>query len=223
MTSIHGRQELEPLREQHAHPRLALPLPPRGELRARARPRSWCPALRGAEGAAESRAGRPGGGPVRRPYASLPARSALLRPRRPQGLPPTLSRAGDRAAPPGRDPPPPSAPHRQAPVTLSGRSSLAAVAAAVAAGLREYGIQAVLTGGACASLYSAGAYHSRDLDFVVIGGASQSRMDSAMASDGLVRRPAGRLLSLGRSTESQRGGLDRQPAPGGHGDPSPLE
>ena len=71
---------------------------------------------------------------------------------------------------------------------LSGRSSLAAVAAAVAAGLREHGIQAVLTGGACASLYSAGAYHSRDLDFVVIGGVSQSRIDSAMAMAGFVRR-----------------------------------
>jgi hypothetical protein len=73
-------------------------------------------------------------------------------------------------------------------VKLSGRSSLAAVAAAVAAGLREHGIQAVLTGGACASLYSAGAYHSRDLDFVVIGEVSQARMDSAMAMAGFVRR-----------------------------------
>jgi hypothetical protein len=73
-------------------------------------------------------------------------------------------------------------------VTLTGRSSLGAVAAAVAAGLRARGIQAVLTGGACASLYSEEAYHSRDLDFVVIGGATRARMDGAMAASGFVRR-----------------------------------
>lgn len=71
---------------------------------------------------------------------------------------------------------------------LSRRSSLGAVAAAVATGLRGHGIQAVLTGGACASLYSDGAYHSKDLDFVVIGGATQALMDAAMAVSGFVRR-----------------------------------
>jgi len=73
-------------------------------------------------------------------------------------------------------------------VTLSERSSLGMVAAAVAAGLRDHGIQAVLTGGACASLYSDGAYHSRDLDFVVIGGTTQALMDAAMAVSGFARR-----------------------------------
>ena len=62
------------------------------------------------------------------------------------------------------------------------------VAAAVAAGLRDHGIQAVLTGGACASLYSDGAYHSRDLDFVIIGGTTQALMDAAMAVSGFARR-----------------------------------
>jgi hypothetical protein len=73
-------------------------------------------------------------------------------------------------------------------VTLGERSSLGMVAAAVAAGLRDHGIQAVLTGGACASLYSDGAYHSRDLDFVVIGGTTQALMDAAMAVSGFARR-----------------------------------
>jgi len=73
-------------------------------------------------------------------------------------------------------------------VRLSERSSLGAVAAAVAGSLRDHGIQAVLTGGACASLYSAGAYHSRDLDFVVIGEPSRTLVDSAMAATGFVRR-----------------------------------
>ena len=73
-------------------------------------------------------------------------------------------------------------------MTLSRRSSLGAVAAAVAAGLRGQGIDAVLTGGACASIYSEGAYHSRDLDFVVVGSVSQATMDAAMAASGFVRR-----------------------------------
>ena len=73
-------------------------------------------------------------------------------------------------------------------MTLTERSSLGMVAAAVAAGLRDRGIQAVLTGGACASLYSDGAYHSRDLDFVVIGGTTQALMDAAMAVSGFARR-----------------------------------
>ncbi len=71
---------------------------------------------------------------------------------------------------------------------LSARSSLGAVAAAVAVSLHDHGIQAVLTGGACASLYSAGAYYSRDLDFVVIGEPSRNLMDSAMAAAGFLRR-----------------------------------
>jgi hypothetical protein len=66
-------------------------------------------------------------------------------------------------------------------VTLSGRSSLGAVAAAVAGALRSEGISAVLTGGACAALYSEGAYHSKDLDFIVVGDVTQRDMDTAMA------------------------------------------
>jgi len=73
-------------------------------------------------------------------------------------------------------------------MTLSQRSSLGAVAAAVASSLRGQGIDAVLTGGACASIYSGGAYHSRDLDFIVVGSVSQATMDSAMAASGFARR-----------------------------------
>lgn len=71
---------------------------------------------------------------------------------------------------------------------LSERSSLGAVAAAVAGALRKYGIPAVLTGGACAALYSEGAYSSRDLDFIVVGPATRAGMDTAMASVGFRRR-----------------------------------
>lgn len=71
---------------------------------------------------------------------------------------------------------------------LTARSSLGAAAAVVAEALRAGGIPAVLTGGACAALYSAGAYHSRDLDFIVAGSVTQPAMDRAMASAGFSRR-----------------------------------
>jgi len=69
-------------------------------------------------------------------------------------------------------------------VKLSERSSLGAVAAAVAGALRSHRIPAVLTGGACAALYSKGAYHSRDLDFIVVGSVTRAAMNVAMASVG---------------------------------------
>jgi len=71
---------------------------------------------------------------------------------------------------------------------LSERSSLGAVAAAVARALRSHGIRAVLTGGACATLYSNGAYQSEDLDFIVIGPATRVQMDAAMSAIGFTQR-----------------------------------
>lgn len=62
------------------------------------------------------------------------------------------------------------------------------VAAEVAGTLRAHKISAVLTGGACAALYSEGAYHSRDLDFIVVGSATRKQMDAAMESIGFTRR-----------------------------------
>jgi len=73
-------------------------------------------------------------------------------------------------------------------VSLGKRSSLAAVAAAVGDALRHHGVRAVLTGGACASLYSGGAYHSADLDFVVIGSATVTQIDSALGGLGFRRK-----------------------------------
>ena len=58
-------------------------------------------------------------------------------------------------------------------------SSLADLARIVSATLSEHGILAVLTGGACASLYTRGGYLSSDLDFV-IGDVSQRDLDRAM-------------------------------------------
>jgi hypothetical protein len=50
---------------------------------------------------------------------------------------------------------------------IQATSRLADVARVVSQTLLENGILAVLTGGACASLYTRGAYMSSDLDFVI--------------------------------------------------------
>lgn len=70
---------------------------------------------------------------------------------------------------------------------LGKRSLLADVAACVAAALRSAGIRAVLTGGACASLYSGGRYKSSDLDFIIQNALSDAQLDAAMASIGFKR------------------------------------
>jgi hypothetical protein len=73
-------------------------------------------------------------------------------------------------------------------VKLGARSTLPAVAMAVGGALTRHGIRAVLTGGACASLYTRGAYQSRDMDFILTGPATQGRVDAALASLGFARK-----------------------------------
>jgi hypothetical protein len=50
--------------------------------------------------------------------------------------------------------------------------------------LQKEGLEAVLTGGACASLHSGGAYQSSDLDFVLRDGVPEDRLKRAMAAIG---------------------------------------
>lgn len=71
-------------------------------------------------------------------------------------------------------------------MSLGSRSSIADVAAAVAQALAASGIRGVLTGGACASLHTRGAYQSSDLDFV-IESASRETLDAAMSGIGFAR------------------------------------
>lgn len=54
--------------------------------------------------------------------------------------------------------------------------------------LRRHGIHGVLTGGACASLHTGGAYHSVDVDFILSGRVRQAQLDTAMAEVGFVRK-----------------------------------
>ena len=70
---------------------------------------------------------------------------------------------------------------------LGARASLADVAVSVGDALRRAGIRAVLTGGACAHLYSGGAYLSRDADFVLGGPCRREDLDRALATVGFKR------------------------------------
>ena len=82
---------------------------------------------------------------------------------------------------------------------LSKRSSLADVAVATGDALRRAGIRAVLTGGACANLYSGGIYQSSDADFVLVGPYSTHDIDRSLSTLGFVRegdRYVHRLISF---------------------------
>jgi len=72
-------------------------------------------------------------------------------------------------------------------VRFNRRSRLATVAFGVAEALRRHGIQAVLSGGGCASFYTRGAYLSADLDFILSKPARRAVVDAAMASVGFSR------------------------------------
>lgn len=70
---------------------------------------------------------------------------------------------------------------------LGPTSTLTDVAITVGDTLRRHGIRAVLTGGACASLYTAGSYSSVDADFVVLGEVTRVDLDNAMGTLGFRR------------------------------------
>jgi hypothetical protein len=54
--------------------------------------------------------------------------------------------------------------------------------------LENAGIRAVLTGGACATIHTAGGYFSEDLDFVLQSDPSPRQLDEVMARIGFQRR-----------------------------------
>ena len=70
---------------------------------------------------------------------------------------------------------------------LTARSGLGAVATVVGDALRREGIRAVLTGGACANLYTGGRHQSVDADFIVGSPASRAAIDLAMEKIDFVR------------------------------------
>lgn len=71
---------------------------------------------------------------------------------------------------------------------LTSTSTLPEVAATVGAHLRGRGIEAVLAGGACVSMYTDGSYVSKDADFVIRGRVRQAALlDSALGELGFKR------------------------------------
>ncbi len=73
---------------------------------------------------------------------------------------------------------------------ITAGSTIHEVIEAVAGALGKAGIDAVLVGGACATLYSAGVYTSEDLDFIVQSAPTRRVLDDAMATVGFSRRDA---------------------------------
>ena len=71
---------------------------------------------------------------------------------------------------------------------LNAKSKLSDVALVVGDALRRAGISAVLTGGACASLYTGGEYQSVDVDFVLSGQPTSDLIEGALASLGFSRK-----------------------------------
>ena len=72
-------------------------------------------------------------------------------------------------------------------MALSRRSTLRQVVQAVSASLRRHRIEAVLTGGACASLHSRGDYLSYDLDYIIRNTVTRAQLDAAMLAAGFAR------------------------------------
>ncbi|KAB2969836.1 MAG: hypothetical protein F9K18_00710 [Thermoanaerobaculia bacterium] len=71
---------------------------------------------------------------------------------------------------------------------ITARSTLETVAIAVGDALAENGIRAVLTGGACAGIYSGRLNSSQDVGFVLEGRVAPSSLDAAMATLGFSRQ-----------------------------------
>ena len=71
---------------------------------------------------------------------------------------------------------------------LGPSSTLGDVAACVSKALSGAGIRCVLTGGACATLYSGGKYQSADVDFILQSAVSVERLDEVMKRAGFERR-----------------------------------
>lgn len=71
---------------------------------------------------------------------------------------------------------------------LTSKARVDQVARAVSEALENAGIRAVLTGGACAAIHTAGEYQSEDLDYILQSTPTQEALDDAMAKAGFRRR-----------------------------------
>jgi len=71
--------------------------------------------------------------------------------------------------------------------------SVAELAALVSSELRKHGADAVLSGGACVTIYASGEYVSKDLDFVLASSPNPKRILAALAGIGF--KPSGRFFT----------------------------
>ena len=188
MTANEGHHVFESIRQLCTQPGHARPSSSRGELRERAGALPGHEPVERAEGARLSGTRRAGCGPCRGENPPVPFESSRSGPARAGAV--SGSAPGARSgAPRAGGPSPPQAPaDGEAAVRLAARSSLADVAVAVGDALRRAGIRGVLTGGACASLYSAGAFHSVDVDIVLEGTPTVEAVDAALSPLGFKRR-----------------------------------
>ncbi len=159
----------------------------RRELLARARAASRFTRFRNSAGSARARDGRSRRSAQGGAYAAFSNRPPILCPSGAGGLPPATPRPRNRPSPTGRRPSPAASPRRKTAVTLTSRSKLSDVARVVGGALADAGIPATLSGGACATIYSEGAYQSLDLDFILGESVSRKRLDKAMSDAGFKR------------------------------------
>jgi hypothetical protein len=70
---------------------------------------------------------------------------------------------------------------------ITAATTLSKVTLAVGSALRAEGIRAILTGGACVSLYTRGVYQSKDIDLVLQTPVTRMALDAAMETVGFSR------------------------------------
>ena len=117
-------------------------------------------------------------------------------------------------------------------MTLTATSTLPEVAIAVGDHLRHCGITAVLTGGACVSVYTDGSYLSKDADFVIqasttdtgmrvpqkrgvprsVSGVDDASVAASSRGRSATRGAVARLIGIS-SAGSRRAACERDPRP----------
>src|SRR3989338_5964739 len=137
MTSDGGHVYLEPFRKPRTDRRPDRAAAPGGELSQGALAAARHASVGHPEGLAQPRARRAGRRAADGPDASVPVEPALLRRRRPRGVPRAAGRTGGTVQGANLGPPSAAPASRQAAVTLSERSMLGAVALAVGAALHR--------------------------------------------------------------------------------------
>jgi hypothetical protein len=187
MTTYSGRTRVA-FRRSHAKRSAHCTSPTRRELCAGNRPAFATTPFRCSEGFEKSGIRWPGRRTNAGANATLPPGASLLRLRRTAGVSRPTYEARSRAPRTRWTTSPEAKKDWEAPLKLTAESNVQTVAHAVFEALERAGVRAVLTGGACASIHTAGEYQSEDVDFILQSAPSQQKLDEAMATIGFRRR-----------------------------------